>query len=130
MAEVYKKLTVGIAEKPITVMLERTNSMLPFSKATGIYDNGTGPGGVISRIISDYGSQIPSSATLSCSDFSAPMIEQVQKAKTEETEKDPKSAWSRLDAQVRDAMDLQGVGDESQSHVMAGWVYFVSRDMI
>lgn len=128
MAEIYKKLTVGTSTRPTACMLERMNSMLPFSKATGIYDSGCGPGGVISRVISDYGSTIPPSASLSCSDFSGPMIEQVLKSKAEEVDEDPKSPWSRLDAKVRDAMDLEGVADESQSHVTAGWVYFVGHD--
>lgn len=40
MAEVYKKLTVGTSVRPISVMLEKMNAMLPFSESTGIYDNG------------------------------------------------------------------------------------------
>lgn len=128
MAEIYKKITMGTSSRPITVMLKRMNAMLPFSEATGIYDNGTGPGQVMARIISDHGSEINPSASLSCSDYSKPMIEKVLESKAEEVAKDPESLWGKVDAQLRDAMDLKGVSDESQSHVTAGWVYFVSAD--
>ena len=48
------------------------------------------------------------------------MIEQVENNKKEEVDRDAKSPWSRVHASVLDSMDLQGVGDGSQSHVTAG----------
>jgi ubiquinone/menaquinone biosynthesis C-methylase UbiE len=36
--------------------------------------------------------------------------------------------WKRVETQVLDAMDLKGVADESKSHVMAGWVFFMTAD--
>ena len=36
--------------------------------------------------------------------------------------------WKRVETQVLDAMDLQGVADSSRSHVMAGWVFFMTPD--
>lgn len=128
MARVYKKLTVGVAQKPITTLLEQTNKMLPFSEATAIHDNGCGPGPIISRLIQDYGSRIPQDCILTCSDFSAPMIEQVKQTKEEEMTVDPNSLWSRVDTQVLNAMDLKGIADESKSHITAGWVYFMTPD--
>lgn len=128
MARVYKKLTVGVAQKPITTLLEQTNKMLPFSEATAIHDNGCGPGPIISRLIQDYGSDIPKDCVLTCSDFSAPMIEQVKQTKEEEMRANPNSLWSRVDAQVLNAMDLGGIPDASKSHMTAGWVYFMTPD--
>ena len=37
-------------------------------------------------------------------------------------------AWKRVQTQVLDAMDLKGVPDGSKSHVMAGWVFFMTQD--
>jgi ubiquinone/menaquinone biosynthesis C-methylase UbiE len=37
-------------------------------------------------------------------------------------------AWKRVETQVLDAMDLKGVPDDSKSHVMAGWVFFMTPD--
>lgn len=50
MAKLYQKLTVEVASRPITKMLELANARVPFAKATGIHDNGTGPGAVRSPI--------------------------------------------------------------------------------
>lgn len=128
MAKAYNRLTVGTSFKPIGIMLSKSNALLPFSQATGIHDNGCGPGPVISRLITDYGPVIPPTATLSASDFSSGMVAQVEKAKAEEVAADPSSPWARLQTRVKDAMDLQGIADESQSHVTAGWVYFMTPD--
>lgn len=128
MAKIYKQLTVTVSHKPITAILERLDAMHAFSKATGIHDNGTGPGPIISRLINDYGAQIPKSCTLSASDFAPAMIEQVNNTKKEEVEKDPESPWSRVETSVKDAMNLEGIEDESRSHVTAGWVYFMTSD--
>jgi ubiquinone/menaquinone biosynthesis C-methylase UbiE len=126
MARMYKQLTVGVSSRPIATMLDLANAYLPFSEATGIHDNGCGPGNVIEKIIADYGAVIPSTASLSASDFAQPMVSQVEVVKKESVEKDPSSAWSRVRLDVLNAMDLQGVEDGSLSHVTAGWVYFVS----
>ncbi|CAK1354830.1 hypothetical protein CB0940_01363 [Cercospora beticola] len=126
MAKVYKQLTVEISSRPIGVMLDKANALLPFSEATGIHDNGCGPGPVISRIIADYGSVLPKNCDLSASDFAEAMIAQVRQTKNEEIDKDPDSPWARVDVSLLDAMDLQGINDGSKSHVLAGWVYFMT----
>lgn len=58
------------------------------------------------------------------------MIKQVEASKAEALSSgDAKAeAWKRVETQVLDAMDLQGVPDESKSHVMAGWVFFMTAD--
>lgn len=46
IAENYKNMTTEVGKKPIGVMLERANALLPFSQADGVLDNGCGPGPV------------------------------------------------------------------------------------
>lgn len=120
MAKIYQKLTVDVSAKPISVMLERANAILPFTNATGVLDNGCGPAPIMTRILSEY--KVPQSATLTCSDFSEGMIQRVKEVKQEATQKDAGSQWSRVEAVVQNAMDLESIRDASQSHVTAGWV--------
>jgi hypothetical protein len=122
MAETYKQLTKGTSVKPTAVLVEKLNSYVPFSTATGILDNGSGPGPIMSKILEDYGTIIPTSATLSCTDFAASMIEQVQESRAKVIAADPRSPWSRVQAEVLDALDLSTIQDASHSHVAAGWV--------
>lgn len=122
MAEVYKKLTVDVSIRPINFMLEKANELLPFSEATGILDNGCGPGPVISRLLKNY--KIPESCPITCSDFSEGMINQVKQSKEENVKADANSPWNRVEAVVQNAMDLQSVKDSSRSHVTAGWVQY------
>lgn len=120
MADAYKRVTSEVNVRPITVMLERANALLPFSEATGVLDNGCGPGPVMTRILRDYG--VPDSCSLTCSDFSEGMIKQVQAVKEDAVKADSKSPWSRVETVVQDAMDLKDISDSSKSHVTAGWV--------
>jgi ubiquinone/menaquinone biosynthesis C-methylase UbiE len=122
MAEVYKKLTVDVSIRPINFMLEKANDLLPFSEATGILDNGCGPGPVISRLLKNY--KIPESCPITCSDFSEGMINQVKQSKEENVKADANSPWNRVEAVVQNAMDLKSVKDSSRSHVTAGWVQY------
>lgn len=55
------------------------------------------------------------------------MIAQVEATKKSATGED-KDVWARVRTQVLDATDMQGVPDGSQSHVLAGWVYFMTTD--
>ena len=121
-------MSQGVSVRPIGKMLELSNAFLPWSEATGILDNGCGPGPVISRIINDYGSKIPKSASIDCSDFSPPMIDQMKETKATEIQTDPDSPWSRVNIHVQNAMDLQSIADGSKSHVTAGFVYFMTPD--
>jgi ubiquinone/menaquinone biosynthesis C-methylase UbiE len=122
MAETYKQLTKGTSAKPTGVLIERLNALFPFSEATGILDNGCGPAPIMSRIIEEYGSSIPTSTSLTCTDFAPAMIEQVNSIKKLTVKEDHESLWSRVHAEVLNAMDLHSLKDNSYSHVAAGWV--------
>ena len=123
IADAYKKITTETSVRPISVMLESANALLPFSEATGILDNGCGPGPIMSRMLKDY--QIPKSCSLTCSDFSEGMIKQVQQTKDGAVKADSSSPWSRVETVVQDATDLKSIEDLSKSHVTAGWVRIV-----
>lgn len=107
-------------------MLERANALLPFSEASGILDNGCGPGPVMTRLLKDY--KLPESCSLTCSDFSEGMIKVVEQTKADAVKEDSNSPWSRVETVVQNAMDLQSVEDSSKTHVTAGWVYFMTPD--
>ena len=109
------------------ILLERANAALPFSQATGILDNGCGPGPIISAIIFTYGNEIPTTTPLLAADFSDAMVAQVEVSKQEGIATGNK-VWERVETKVLNAMDMQGVPDSSQSHVTAGWVYFMTPD--
>ena len=126
MAKLYKSMTRDTAYKPMGVLLERANALKPFSEATGILDNGCGPGPVMARLLENY--KVPDSCSLTCSDFSEGMIKAVEGTKEEEVKADSNSPWSRLEAVVQNAMELTTIDDSSKSHVTAGWVYFMTPD--
>ncbi|KAI0203496.1 S-adenosyl-L-methionine-dependent methyltransferase [Astrocystis sublimbata] len=127
-ANTYTELTKGTTVKPIGVILERLNALLPFTKASGFLDNGSGPATIMSRLIQDYGASISPSATLTCSDWAPAMIEQVQKARATALEQNPESQWNHVEAKLLDAMDLHDIKENSQSHVAAGWVFYSTND--
>lgn len=120
MAKIYKQMTVDTSAKPIGVLLERANAAVPFSEAVGILDNGCGPGPVMARVLRDY--KVPDTCSLTCSDFSNGMIDQVKQTKEEQVNVDSKSPWARVETVVQNAMELKSVQDSSVSHVTAGWV--------
>lgn len=125
LASEYSKVADNTNSAPIDLMLGRANALWPFSDAIGIIDNGSGPGPVMSRLITDYGSIIPQDCSLACFDFSEGMIKQViaTKKRADET-----SLWKRVQTKVQNAMDLSDVADGSQTHVTAGMVYFMTPD--
>ena len=129
MAVEYKKFSSGPGTQAIKVMIERTNALHPFSNATAILDNGCGPGPITSAIIDKYGAELPADCEFLAADFSEGMVKQVEGSKKEALESAGEgnaSVWSRVQTQVLDATDLQGVPDASKSHVLAGWVYFMT----
>ncbi|KAK5127191.1 hypothetical protein LTR85_008552 [Meristemomyces frigidus] len=125
LASDYIKLSENASMAPIGIMLDRANALSPFSKATGILDNGCGPGPVMSRLIKDYGSVIPENCPLTCCDFSKATIKQVIGMKDRAEDGSP---WKRVEPKVQNAMDLREVADESQTHVTAGMVYLMTPD--
>lgn len=126
MAKIYQRMTFQTSYAPIGKMLERANAILPFSEATGILDNGCGPGPVMNRMLDEY--KIPESASLTCADFSEGMINRVREQRAEKVAADSNSAWERLQTIVQDATDLKDIESSSKSHVTAGWVYFMTPD--
>lgn len=111
------------------MLLERTNETLPFSKATGILDNGCGPGPITSHLIEVHGQELPADCKILASDFSEGMIKQVDASKQDAISSGKNAeVWKRVETKVLDAMDLKGVPDESKSHVLAGWVFFMTQD--
>ncbi|KAB8227682.1 class I SAM-dependent methyltransferase [Aspergillus alliaceus] len=123
-ASSYKSMTGGLNVKPITVMLECLNSRFPLASATGILDDGCGPGPIMTRIIDEFGKHLPAECTLACSDFAPAMVDQVQEAKRRFVADEPGSVWGRVRTEVLDCMDLATVGDGEMSHVAAGWSFF------
>ena len=122
-------------------MLARTNAIHPFASATSILDNGCGPGPITSALIKEHGAEIPENCEFLAADFSEGMVRQVEAAKEEallslasegsqgQSPPNPNAkAWARVQTRVLDATDLQGVADGSKSHVLAGWVYFMTPD--
>ncbi|KAI1405993.1 S-adenosyl-L-methionine-dependent methyltransferase [Hypoxylon fuscum] len=127
-ADSYQQMTGDLNVKPIGVMLEGLNTRVPFSQTTGILDNGCGPGPIMARIIDEFGSSIPQSATLICSDFSSGMVDQANNTKKAAVEQNADSLWNNVKTEVLDAMDLNSIKDDSLSHVAAGWVFFNVKD--
>jgi ubiquinone/menaquinone biosynthesis C-methylase UbiE len=126
LASAYMKMSNQTTIAPIGLMLERSNAIWPFSKATGILDNGCGPGPIMSRIIQDYGSQLPADIPLTCADFSDAMIKQVQNQKDQAP---ADSVWKRVQTKVVNAMDLSSeIKSKSRSHVTAGFFIFMTPD--
>lgn len=125
LAAHYLKLTADTSIAPIGLMLNRANALSPFSEATGILDNGCGPGPVMSRLIKEYASVLPTDCSLTCTDFSESMIKQVHVAKERAASESP---WKRVEIKVQDAMDLKEIQSESRTHVTAGMVYFMTPD--
>ena len=120
MANRYQKMATETSVKPISVMLDRANALLPFSEASGVLDNGCGPGPIMATLLKDY--RVPDSAILTCADFSEGMVNIVEKRKREQVEQDSHSPWNRVETLVQNAMDLQKIQDGSRTHVAAGWV--------
>lgn len=127
LAAEYKSLTAGPGTKAINVLLERVNSILPFAQATSILDNGCGPGPIISRLLELHGHEIPDTVPFLAADFSEGMLKQVEASKAEALAAGNQT-WSRVETRLVDATDMQGVADGSKSHVLAGWVYFMTPD--
>ena len=119
------KLSSGVTHRPIGFMLERANAILPFSEATGILDDGCGPGSIMARLIQDHGAQLPQDCQLLCTDFSAGMLKQVEKQKFAAAADSP---WTRLEVKLQDATNLDAVETGSKSHVTAGMVFFMTSD--
>jgi ubiquinone/menaquinone biosynthesis C-methylase UbiE len=128
VAKDYSKTASNLSSPIIGRMLTGANALHPFAEATAILDNGCGPGSIMMKIISAYGDKLPSSCTLSCSDFAESMVDAVRATKVAEVSRNASSPWQRVEANVMDSMDLHSIDDGSLSHVLAGWVFFMTSD--
>ncbi|KAK4150308.1 methyltransferase [Chaetomidium leptoderma] len=124
-AETYKRITESTNTKPVGAILDRLNALRPFRDAFGVLDNGCGPGTIMARLIDKYGASLPRSCSLICTDYAPGMINQVVEAREKQ---EPGSIWARVDARVLDALDLNGIGDNSLTHVAAGLLYNLTTD--
>nr|OQO21681.1 hypothetical protein B0A51_10555 [Rachicladosporium sp. CCFEE 5018] len=127
IARNYKRFSTGPSTQATKSLLASVDTFLPFSHATGILDNGCGPGPIISAIIETHGAEIPESTTLLAADFSQGMVDEVNATKARGIEASNET-WKRVGTKILNAMDMQGIPDGSQSHVTAGWVYFMTPD--
>lgn len=108
-------------------MIAAMNEQAPFTAATGVLDNGCGPGGLISHILDQFGSEIPESATILAADYSAAMLEKLNDTKQARIA-DGQRVWERLEIQKLDAHDMSAIADGSLSHITGGHVYFLLSD--
>lgn len=103
-------------------IVKHSNSILPFSKATGIMDIGCGPGSVVGALLAAYGAEIPQDTRIIAADLSPGMVEQVRKRQGQD------ATWARTEPAVYDAMNLSAVADGSLSHVLSGFTIFLLPD--
>ncbi|WPG97340.1 Hypothetical protein R9X50_00011400 [Acrodontium crateriforme] len=125
LADEYVKLTNGAINAPCETLLSKANALFPFSTASAILDNGSGPGPVMNRLITTYGASIPSTCQLTCADFSTGMLAGCQHQKDSASAESP---WKRVELLEQNAMALVSVPSTSYSHVLAGFVYFMTQD--
>lgn len=98
----------------------------PFSQASAILDVGSGPGTCLARLIDTFGSQLPATTRLIASDFSEGMAEQVRERQNKE--KGSSALWQRVEVEVLDAQELDGIEDGSISHITGSHVYNLVAD--
>lgn len=108
-------------------MAARINELWPLNESTGIFDNGTGTGSIISHILETYGADIPKATQLLAGDFSEPMLDVLRQKKQDNLDQQG-DIWERLEIRNIDAHDLSGITDNSFSHVTGGHLYFLLPD--
>ncbi|KAF5869995.1 putative methyltransferase family protein [Botrytis fragariae] len=123
---------------PLHHMVQIANDLLPIDSAASggkvILDVGCGPGQVTEYLIEEFKSSFLAQTSseeenqgirILASDFSAPMVAQLQARKEGEVEKGNK-IWGCVKTEVCDAQDLTRiVGDGEASHAFASLVLFI-----
>ncbi|TGO21650.1 hypothetical protein BPAE_0207g00040 [Botrytis paeoniae] len=121
---------------PLRHMVQLANDLLPFdshaSREKVILDVGCGPGQVTEYLIEEFRSSLTQTSEeenqktrILASDFSAPMVAQLQRRKEREVEKG-NGVWGCVKTEVCDAQDLRKiVGDGEASHAFASLVLFI-----
>ncbi|KAI1144989.1 S-adenosyl-L-methionine-dependent methyltransferase [Nemania diffusa] len=108
------------------VLLERLNTISPFTTATAILDTGCGVAQVLGSLLGTYGASLPAETRLVAADLSPGMISMVDGRR--ETEISAGNAtWGRVETAVWDAQNLAAadVRDDTFSHVTAGLALFM-----
>ena len=105
-------------------LLAAAHSVHPFNHATKILDIGCGPGTILNPLLSHHGYSFSSDVRIYATDNSPSMVERVRTVKNEKLTAG-EDEWNRVDAGVVDAMDLRGVSDDSISHALGGFVFFM-----
>ena len=109
----------------VETVIARVNEIWPFSKASGILDNGCGTGQIMSHILDNHGKEIPASTEIIASDFSEHMLAVLRSKQEANADVD---GWQNLKLLNLDAHDLSAITDESLSLVTGGHVYFLLED--
>ncbi|CAD0107464.1 unnamed protein product [Aureobasidium uvarum] len=117
---------------PITRLIELLDSHSSLSSATSILDIGCGPGSATSQIISSHHATLPTTTQLLATDFSSGMVGAVSQARASKLNElslgTEKEAWARVTPLVMDAMNLAPLLDNSTSHIIANFVFFMVED--
>jgi SAM-dependent methyltransferase len=117
-----------------TTLTSRMHALHPLSSATGILDIGCGAGTLTRQILDTQAHLLPPTATLTAADYSAAMVSAVQSLRTTRLatlspDTPQHEAWTRLSIQQLDAHDTSThIPDASQSHIVAGHVYFLLQN--
>lgn len=105
------------------ILVNEVNGVLRLTEASVIHDIGTGNGSVIAVLEDDFGSQIPGTARLLASDVSPGMLDEIRD-RQQLGIGGGKDLWKRLEIQVLDAGNLEGIEADSTSHILANYVLY------
>ncbi|KAI5248846.1 S-adenosyl-L-methionine-dependent methyltransferase [Aureobasidium subglaciale] len=117
---------------PIQGLVGLLNKLEPLDSASAILDVGCGSGAVISHIIDTYAANMDSTTQLLSTDFSSVMVSlvtQLRKAKLAELSAGcERDLWSQVTPLILDAMDMRPLLNDSISHIIASFVFFMTAD--
>lgn len=110
-------------------MLDVVDAELPFSEASYIMDVGTGPGQVISGILTSksHAAQIPAEARIVATDLSQAFVKMISDRKQKNIDAG-EEVWERVEVTQWDARELHEVKDDEVSHILAGHCYVAMKD--
>jgi len=123
-ADMAKMINDGPTVAPAEAMIDALNNVSPLSNATAIMDSGCGTGLATGLLIERYGSQLPLSCRIIAADFSSGVVEEVNKRREQELSSGNK-LWGKVETALHDAQDLSGISNDSISHMMAGFMFFM-----
>ncbi|KAI3335743.1 S-adenosyl-L-methionine-dependent methyltransferase [Ustulina deusta] len=108
------------------VLLERLNTISPFTPATAILDTGCGVAQVLGSLLGTYGTSLPADTRLVATDLSPGMVSIVDGRRATEISAG-NTTWGRVETAVWDAQNLAAADapDDIFSHITAGLVFFM-----